>query len=425
MDHFGFIEGEMYAEDLPVRDIAAEVGTPFYCYSTGTLIRHYKVFCEAFRDDDFLLCYAVKANTNQAIIKTLADQGSGADVVSEGEMRRALRAGIPAQKIVYSGVAKTAREMAFALEQGIFQFNVESEPELHQLNAVAAGLGKVAAIAFRINPDVDARTHAKISTGKSENKFGVPWTRAREIYAAAAKLPAIRVQGVDLHIGSQLTDLEPFEEAFRRIARLVTDLRADGHDISVLDLGGGLGIPYNRSSSKPPLPVEYGEMVKRVVGHLGCKIIIEPGRLLVGNAGILVSQVIYVKQGENRRFLIIDAAMNDLVRPSMYDAFHEIEPVRQTDAPTSACDIVGPVCETGDTFARDRQMPMLESGDLVAIRSAGAYGAVMSSTYNTRPLIPEVLVKGDEYAIVRPRPDYDSIIGLDILPDWLDRTGAD
>lgn len=420
MDHFGFKQGEIHAEKLAVSEIAEQVGTPFYCYSSETLIHHYNVFCQAFTDHDFLLCYAVKANTNQAIIKTLADQGAGADVVSEGEMRRALKAGIPAEKIVYSGVAKTEREMAFALEQGIFQFNVESVPELRQLNRIADSMGKTAAIAFRINPDVDAKTHAKISTGKSENKFGVPWTRAREIYAEAAKLPGIRVQGVDLHIGSQLTDLAPFEEAFQRIVKLVEDLRADGHDISVIDLGGGLGIPYDRATSKPPLPVEYGEMVKNIIGHLDCKIIIEPGRLLVGNAGILVSKVIYVKQGENRKFLIIDAAMNDLVRPSMYDAYHEIVAVRQSDTPVSPYDVVGPVCESGDTFARDRQLPELKSGDLVVIRSAGAYGAVMSSTYNTRRLIPEVLVKDGEYAIVRARPSYDDIIGLDAIPQWLE-----
>ncbi len=420
MDHFGFKQGEIYAEDLPVSAIAAQVGTPFYCYSTETLIRHYNVFSQAFSGHDFLLCYAVKANTNQAIIKTLANQGAGADVVSEGELRRALKAGIPPEKIVYSGVAKTKQEMHFALEQGIFQFNVESEPELHQLSAVASHMGKTAAIALRINPDVDAKTHAKISTGKSENKFGIPLSRARDIYGTAAKLPGIRVQGVDLHIGSQLTDLAPFAEAFQRIVTLVEDLRADGHDISVIDLGGGLGIPYDRESSKPPLPTEYGQMAKRIIGHLDCKIIIEPGRLLVGNAGILVSKVIYVKQGENRKFLIIDAAMNDLVRPSMYDAYHEIVAVKEHEGPTSPYDIVGPVCETGDTFARDRDLPDLSAGDLVAIRSAGAYGAVMSSTYNTRRLIPEVLVKGGKYAIIRARPTYDDIIGLDDLAAWQD-----
>ena len=419
MDHFGFAQGEMYVEGLRVSEIAEAVGTPFYCYSTETLVRHYKAFSDAFAQNDFLLCYAVKANTNQAVIKTLADQGAGADVVSEGEMRRALLAGVSPEKIVYSGVAKTEGEMAFALGRGILQFNVESEPELEQLSRIATSLGKVAAIAFRINPDVDARTHAKISTGKAENKFGVPWTRAREIYARAAKLPGIKVQGVDLHIGSQLTELAPFEEAFHRIGQLIEDLRADGHEISVLDLGGGLGIPYEQAGEQPPLPLDYAEMVKRVVGHLGCKIVIEPGRLLVGNAGILVSKVIYVKEGENRKFLILDAAMNDLIRPSMYDAYHEIVPVVESDAAPEPYDIVGPVCETGDTFARGRDIAPLKGGDLVAMRSAGAYGAVMASTYNTRPLVPEVLVNGAEYAIIRPRPSYDDIIGLDQIPAWL------
>jgi len=420
MDYFGYRQGEIHAEDLPLSKIAGEVGTPFYCYSTATLIRHYNVFCAAFPGDDFLLCYSVKANSNQAILKTLAKQGSGADVVSGGELRRALRAGIPAEKIVFSGVAKTMQEMTYALEQGIFQFNVESVAELDELNRVALAMGRVAAIAFRINPDVDARTHAKISTGKSENKFGIPLSRARQIYASAAELPAIRVQGVDIHIGSQLTDLEPFAQAFRRIVSLVGDLRADGHDISVLDLGGGLGIPYDRASTKPPLPLEYGEMVRRIIGPLGCRILIEPGRLLVGNAGILITKVIYVKQGADRQFLIIDAAMNDLVRPSLYDAYHEIVPAVESSGPLMSYDVVGPICETGDTFARARDLPELKSGDLVMIRSAGAYGAVMSSTYNTRPLVPEVLVKGGDFAIVRPRPTYDEIIGLDKIPEWLD-----
>jgi len=422
MDYFGYRQGEIHAEDLPLSKIAGEVGTPFYCYSTATLIRHYNVFCEAFPGDDFLLCYSVKANSNQAVLKTLAKVGSGADVVSGGELRRALAAGIPAEKIVFSGVAKTAQEMAYALEQGIFQFNVESVAELDELNRVALTMGRVAAIAFRINPDVDARTHAKISTGKSENKFGIPISHARQIYASAAELSAIRVQGVDIHIGSQLTDLEPFAQAFRRIVALVGDLRADGHDISVLDLGGGLGIPYDRASTKPPLPLEYGEMVRRIIGPLGCRILIEPGRLLVGNAGILVAKVIYVKQGADRQFLIIDAAMNDLVRPSLYDAYHEIVPAVESSGPLTSYDVVGPICETGDTFARARDLPELKSGDLVMIRSAGAYGAVMSSTYNTRPLVPEVLVKGGDFAIVRPRPTYDEIIGLDKIPEWLDQT---
>ncbi|PHZ84669.1 diaminopimelate decarboxylase [Paremcibacter congregatus] len=420
MDSFAYRHHKLHAEDFPLERMAQEIGTPFYCYSTETLIRHHSVFCEAFTDRDFLLCYAVKANTNQAVIKTLADQGAGADVVSEGELRRALKAGIPADKIVYSGVAKTKREMAYALEKGIFQFNVESEPELYQLNDVASRLGKVAAIAFRINPDVDAKTHAKIATGRAENKFGVPLKRARAIYADAAKLPGIRVQGVDLHIGSQLTDLAPFEQAFHIAGKLVEDLRRDGHDITVLDLGGGLGIPYDQTETAPPLPHLYGQMAQRIVGHLGCKIICEPGRLLVGNAGILVSEVIYVKKGEDRNFLIIDAAMNDLIRPSLYEAYHEIVALEETGANPVTYDIVGPVCETGDTFAQGRTLPELATGDLVAIRSAGAYGAVMASTYNTRRLIPEVLVKGDSYAVIRPRPDYEDIIGLDVLPDWLD-----
>ncbi|WP_417316783.1 diaminopimelate decarboxylase [Emcibacter sp.] len=421
MDHFGYRNGEMYAEEVPVREIADAVGTPFYCYSSATLERHYKVFTEAFEKNglDLLLCYAVKANTNQSVIATLAALGSGADVVSEGELRRALAAGVPAEKIVYSGVAKTAREMAFALEAGIYQFNVESVPELHQLSQVASELGREAAIAFRINPDVDAKTHAKISTGKSENKFGVPWLQAREIYAEAAGLPGIRVVGLDVHIGSQLTQLEPFREAFERVGQLIGQLREDGHEISRLDLGGGLGIPYDPTDPEPPSPEAYAAMVKDVVRDLGCRIIIEPGRLLVGNAGILVSQVIYVKEGEERKFLIIDAAMNDLVRPSMYDAYHEIVPVCQNDREQEAFDVVGPVCESGDTFARGRRLVPLESGDLLAIRSAGAYGAVMSFTYNTRLLVPEVLVKDDKFAVVRPRTSYEQLIGLDQLPDWL------
>ncbi|WP_138380939.1 diaminopimelate decarboxylase [Luteithermobacter gelatinilyticus] len=421
MDHFGYRQGEMYAEDVPVRDIADQVGTPFYCYSSATLERHYRVLTRAFEQQglDLLLCYAVKANTNQAVIATLAALGSGADVVSEGELRRALKAGIPAEKIVYSGVAKTEDEMAFALKAGIYQFNVESVPELHQLSRVAEHLGLTARIAFRINPDVDALTHAKISTGKSENKFGVPWRQARGIYAEAARLPGIEVVGLDVHIGSQLTRLEPFREAFERVAGLIETLRADGHDIRRLDLGGGLGIPYDPTDQEPPHPESYAAMVKEVVGGLDCRIIIEPGRLLVGNAGILVSRVIYVKEGEERNFLIIDAAMNDLIRPSMYDAYHEIVPVREKKAEKVPYDVVGPVCETGDTFARGRRLVPMQSGDLVAIRSAGAYGAVMASTYNTRRLVPEVLVKENEFAVVRPRQSYEDLIGLDRLPDWL------
>ncbi len=420
MDYFGYKEGEMHAEGISVKDIAENVGTPFYLYSTKTLVRHYNLFCDAFKNNDFMLCYAVKANTNQAVIKTLADQKSGADVVSEGELRRALKAGIPPNKIVFSGVGKTLEEMVFALKKGIFQFNVESEPELHKLNQVANEMGKVAPIAFRVNPDVDAKTHAKISTGKSENKFGVPIKNARGLYKEAAKLKGIKIQGVDIHIGSQLTDIAPFKEAFGLIATLVKDLREDGHDISVIDLGGGLGAPYDKNNQAPPLPLEYATIVKKTVGHLNCKIIIEPGRLLVANAGILVSKVIFIKEGENRKFLIIDAAMNDLVRPTLYDAYHEIVPVCEEDKDKSTYDIVGPVCESGDTFAKGRDLQTLNSGDLIAIRSAGAYGAVLASTYNTRLLIPEVMVNGNQYEIVRKRPSYEDIIGLDQLPKWLE-----
>lgn len=420
MNYFEYRSGEMHAENIKVSDIAKKVGTPFYLYSTASLSYQYNQFKDAFGDLDLLICYAVKANTNQAIIKSLAKLGAGADVVSEGEMRRVLAAGIPAEKIVYSGVAKTVSEMTFALEQGIYQFNVESEPELYQLSELATSLNKVANITFRVNPDVDAKTHAKISTGKSENKFGVPWKTIHLLCADAAKLPGIKLVGLDLHIGSQITELDPFEEAFTRISGLIETLREDGHDITRLDLGGGLGIPYE-GDDFPPLPKEYAEMVRRVTSHLGCRIIIEPGRFLVGNAGILVSKVVYVKKGEEREFLIIDAAMNDLVRPSMYDAYHGIDPVNESDEDSKLYDVVGPVCETGDSFATNRLITPMKSGDLLAIRSVGAYGAVMASTYNTRKLIPEVIVKDKEFAIVRPRPSYEEIIALDQLPPWLSK----
>ncbi|MEZ5757558.1 MAG: diaminopimelate decarboxylase [Emcibacteraceae bacterium] len=420
MNFFEYRDGEMTVENIKVADIAKQVGTPFYLYSSASLEYQYNQFKDAFGDLDVLICYAVKANTNQSVIKSFAEMGSGADVVSEGEMRRALQAGIPAKKIVYSGVAKTVDEMVFALEQGIYQFNVESEPELYQLSEVATMLGKVADITFRVNPDVDAKTHAKISTGKSENKFGVPWVNVREICATAASLSGIKLVGLDLHIGSQITELDPFEEAFKRISGLIETLREDGHEITRLDLGGGLGIPY-QGEELTPLPAEYAEMVKRVVSHLGCQIIIEPGRFLVGNAGILVSKVVYVKKGQARKFLIVDAAMNDLVRPSMYDAYHEIVSVNESHQDRELFDIVGPVCETGDTFATNRLITPMEKGDLLAIRSVGAYGAVMASTYNTRRLVPEVLVKDKDFAIVRPRPTYDDIIGLDQLAPWLSK----
>lgn len=421
MDHFLYRNGILHAENVPVPEIASAVGTPFYVYSTATLTRHFRLFEEALSWGPHLICYAMKSNSNQAVIRLMASLGAGVDVVSGGEYLRAKAAGVPGDRIVFSGVGKTAEEMRLALEGGIRQFNVESEPELERLSRVAAGLGKVAPITVRVNPDVDARTHEKIATGKYDNKFGIPISRAREVYRMAAGLPGIEVVGVDVHIGSQLTDLDPFETAYLKVAELTRQLRADGHDIRRLDLGGGLGIPYERSNSAPPLPVEYGEVIRRTVGDLGCEIEIEPGRLISGNAGILVSEVIYLKHGEGRDFLILDAAMNDLIRPAMYGAWHDIVPVTEPDAGAelAPCDIVGPVCETGDTFARNRPMPPLAEGDLVAFRSAGAYGAVMSSEYNTRPLIPEVLVRDDHFAVIRPRPSFDEIINRDTIPSWL------
>jgi diaminopimelate decarboxylase len=421
VNHFDYRDGVLFAEDVAVPDIAAAVGTPFYCYSTATLTRHFRVFRDAFADLDALVCYAMKANSNQAVLATLARLGAGADVVSEGELRRALAAGIPASKILFSGVGKTAREMDFALEAGILCFNVESEPELELLSARAEALGKVASVSLRINPDVDAKTHKKISTGKAENKFGIPWQRARAVYARAAALPGIRVTGIDTHIGSQITELQPFDDAFALLVELVAALRADGHAIEHVDLGGGLGIPYRTDNSPPPLPDAYAAIVKKRVGPLGLKVMFEPGRLIVGNAGILVSEVIYVKEGDAKNFLVVDAAMNDLIRPTLYDAFHDIRPVLQArpDAPRMTVDIVGPVCETGDYIGLDRDLPRLKAGDLIAVGTAGAYGAVQAGTYNTRLLVPEVLVDGDRFAVIRPRRSYEDLIGLDVLPDWL------
>ena len=421
MDHFLYRGGALHAEDVPLSEIAASVGTPFYCYSTATLERHFRLFDEALAGMDHLVCYAMKAASNVAILKTLAALGAGMDVVSGGEYLRAKAAGVPGERIVFSGVGKTEAEMRLALEGGVRQFNVESEPEMEALNRVALDLGKVAPITVRVNPDVDAKTHAKIATGKSENKFGIPIARAREVYAHAARLPGLRVVGIDVHIGSQLTDLEPFRLAYRKVAELAEVLRADGHRIERLDLGGGLGIPYERNNAAPPLPIDYGGMIREELGHLGCEIEIEPGRLIVGNAGIMVSEVIYVKEGEGRDFLILDGAMNDLIRPAMYDAHHDIVPVVEPapGAENRAYDVVGPVCETGDTFARQRPLPALQAGDLVAFRSAGAYGAVMASEYNTRPLIPEVLVKGDQFAVIRRRPTFDEMINRDTIPEWL------
>ena len=421
MDHFLYRNGVLHAEGVSMRDIAAEVGTPCYVYSAATLTRHWKLFDEALSPLPHLVCFAVKSNSNLAVLKLLGDLGAGMDVVSGGEYRRAIAAGVPGERIVFSGVGKTREEMRLVLETGIRQFNVESEPEMLVLSQVASELGKVAPITIRVNPDVDAKTHEKISTGKSENKFGIPIARAREVYALAASLPGIEVVGIDVHIGSQLTDLAPFEEAYTKVAQLTEDLRADGHNIRRLDLGGGLGIPYTRGNDQPPLPAEYGAMVKRVVGHLDCEIVIEPGRLISGNAGHLISEVIYVKNGEGRDFLILDAAMNDLVRPAMYSAHHDIIPVIEPEGgiEKQPYDVVGPVCETGDTFAKGRDLAALKAGDLVSFRSAGAYGAVMASEYNTRPLVPEVLVSGDQFAVIRPRPTFEEILGRDSIPEWL------
>ncbi|MEQ8283753.1 MAG: diaminopimelate decarboxylase [Parvibaculum sp.] len=422
MHHFDYRNGIMHAEDVAIPGIAAAVGTPFYCYSSATLERHYRVFATAFKDQPARICYSVKANSNLAVIATLARLGAGADVVSEGELRRALAAGVTPDRIVFSGVGKTEGEMAFALEAGIDRFNVESEPELEMLAALAQARGLVARVALRVNPDIDAKTHEKIATGKAENKFGISWTRAPAVYARARALKSIDASGIDVHIGSQLTTLEPFAAAFERVAGMVEALRAEGHDIRHIDLGGGLGVPYRGDNDVPPHPDEYAAMVKRAVGHLGCDLTFEPGRLIAGNAGILVTRVIYEKRGDDRAFLILDAAMNDLIRPTLYDAFHDIRPVTEPadGAERIVYDVVGPVCETGDFFAKGRDLPRLKAGDLVAIMSAGAYGAVQASTYNTRPLIPEVMVHGGDFAEVRARPSYDAILKQDMIPAWLD-----
>jgi diaminopimelate decarboxylase len=422
MHHFAYRDGVLHAEDVNLTALAREVGTPFYCYSAATLIRHFDVFRAAFADLDALVCYAMKANSNQAVLRLLARRGAGMDVVSEGELRRALAAGVPGERITFSGVGKTQAEMALALDAGIFCFNVESEPELHALSDVAAARGMKAPVSIRVNPDVDARTHAKISTGKSANKFGIPISKARAVYAEAARLPGVRVTGVDMHIGSQITQLQPFDDAFALLADFVRDLRADGHVIDHVDLGGGLGIPYNATENPESYhPERYAAIVRKHTNALGCKLVFEPGRLIVGNAGILVASVIYVKQGEGKTFVIVDAAMNDLVRPTLYEAHHDIAPVREPapDAPRITADLVGPVCETGDYLALGRDMALPKAGDLIAVMSAGAYGAVQAGTYNTRLLAPEVLVDGARHAVVRPRTSYDELIGLDKLPSWL------
>lgn len=424
MHHFQYKSGVLHAEDVSLARIADEVGTPFYCYSTATLVRHYDVLSKAFNGQNALICFAVKANSNQAVLKTMARLGAGMDVVSEGELRRARAAGVPASKIIFAGVGKTRGEMAYALEEGILGFNVESEPELRALSEVATAIGRTASIAIRVNPDVDAKTHAKISTGKAENKFGVPYADARRLYGEAAKLPGIKISGIHMHIGSQITDLAPFRDAFRLMADLARDLKADGLALEHLDIGGGLGVPYRGANDIPPTPDEYAAVVKETLGSLGLKIVMEPGRMIVGNAGVLVTKVTYVKEGTDKTFTIVDAAMNDLLRPTLYEAYHDIWPVAEARNEPSPFqqDIVGPVCETGDFLAEDRALPPFEPGDLIAVMTAGAYGAVMSSTYNSRLLIPEVLVDGDNYAVVRPRPTYDDLIGSDRLPPWLSST---
>jgi diaminopimelate decarboxylase len=421
MHHFDYRGGALFAEDVALADIAGAVGTPFYCYSAATIRRHFRVFSQAFAGLDAMVCYAMKANANQAVLRLLAKEGAGMDVVSGGELARALAAGVPGGKITFSGVGKTEDEIRAALAAGIFCFNVESEPELEAISRVASALGATAHVSLRVNPDVDARTHKKISTGKAENKFGVPLSRAREVYARAAKLPGVKIAGADMHIGSQLTDLAPFDEAFSLLAELVRDLRADGHEISHVDLGGGLDIPYHDGDDPDSYhPERYAAIVRRHFGGLGCKLVFEPGRLIVGNAGVLVTRVIYVKTGEAKTFVIVDAGMNDLVRPTLYDAHHDLLPVRESgDRAKIVADVVGPVCETGDYLSQDRAMPSVEPGELVAVLSSGAYGAVQAGTYNTRPLIPEVLVDGDRVAVIRPRPAVADLIALDRVPDWI------
>jgi diaminopimelate decarboxylase len=420
MHHFAYRAGVLHAEAVNLVDLAAAVGTPFYCYSTATIERHYEVFAHAFADVSALVCYAMKANSNQAVIKTLARLGAGADVVSEGELRRARGAGIPPHKIMFSGVGKTARELALAVDEGILCVNVESEPELDLLSSIAQAKGRTAHVSLRVNPDVDAKTHAKIATGKAENKFGIPISRAREVYARAAKLPGLMASGVDMHIGSQITDLAPFDDAFALLSDFVRTLRNDGHAISHIDLGGGLGIPYRDDNEPPPHPDAYAAIVKRATRDLGCTLVFEPGRLIVGNAGVLITRVLYLKRGETKSFVIVDAGMNDLIRPTLYEAHHEIRPVHEADprVPRIIADVVGPVCESGDFLAHNRDLPQLKAGDLLAVMSAGAYGAVQAGTYNTRPLVPEVLVRQGEWAVVRPRLEAEALIALDRLPPW-------
>ena len=421
MNHFHYRNGVLCAEDVPLPLLADAVGTPFYCYSTATLTRHYQVFAAAL-PKSALIAFSVKANGNLAVLKTLGNLGAGADVVSAGELKKALAAGIPASRIVFSGVGKSKEEMRLALDAGIYQFNVEGEPELEALNDVALSLNTTAPVTIRVNPDVDAKTHAKITTGTAETKFGVPWSRARSAYALAGTLPGVEVVGVDVHIGSQITELAPFKAAFQRVADLITVLRSDGHRITRADLGGGLGVPYRLDNAPPPDPAAYGQMIAAVTKDLDVQLIFEPGRLIAANAGILVSQVLYVKPGEAKTFLVLDAGMNDLIRPAMYDAHHDILPVSEAkpNGPTRRYDVVGPVCETADLFARDRDLPEAKGSDLMAIMTAGAYGAVMASAYNARPPAAEILVYGREWCVVRPRMTLEALIALDRVPGWLE-----
>ena len=423
MDHFIYKDGKMFAEDVALDDLANQVGTPFYVYSTATLERHFDVFQGALHGLDALVCFAVKANSNQAVIKTLASRGAGADVVSGGELTRALKAGVPAEKIVFSGVGKTDEEIRLALDSGIKQINVESEPELDRINDVANACGKVADVTLRVNPDVDAKTHEKISTGKLENKFGIEWTRVNGVYQRAHNMTGVKIRGLSMHIGSQLLDLQPFREAYTRAAEMVAELRAAGMVVDVLDIGGGLGIPYfEEEEDQAPTPEAYAQVVRETLGDLGVELVLEPGRMIAGNSGLLVTRVVYVKEGTSKTFLIVDAGMNDLIRPTLYSAFHKIEPAVEPapNADLIDVDVVGPICGTGDTFAKGRMMAQVQAGDLLVMRTAGAYGAVQANTYNTRALIPEVMVNGDKYAIVRERMDVEDIIALDKIPDWLD-----
>jgi diaminopimelate decarboxylase len=421
MHHFAYRHGVLHAEDVDLIALAQAVGTPFYCYSSATLERHYKVFAGAFADVDALVCYAMKANSNQAVIATLARLGAGADVVSGGELLRARAAGVPPNKIMFSGVGKTADELALALDENILCVNVESEAELDLLATIATAKGRSIDISIRVNPDIDPKTHAKIATGKAENKFGIPISRARDVYAHAATLKGVRIAGVDMHIGSQITALDPFGDAFALLADFVRALRADGHTINHIDLGGGLGIPYREDNEPPPDPDAYARIVKTATRGLGCKLIFEPGRLIVGNAGILVTRVLYVKHGEAKTFIIVDAGMNDLIRPTLYEAHHDVRPVREAavGAPRIIADVVGPVCESGDFLALDRSLTAPQPGDLLAVMTAGAYGAVQAGTYNTRALVPEVLVRAGEWALVRPRVTAEALIALDRMPAWL------